>query len=388
MPSSSVRRTSIALACFVTIAVSLAASQAWASAPAASIWTIANSPNIGRDYNQLRAVAATGPSDAWAVGIGRRTPTSQYRTLVTHFDGAAWSLVQSPSVGTSTNELNAVDADSATDAWAVGDRFATPASRTLAEHFDGTRWSVVPTPNVGTANNTLRGVAIVSPSDVWAVGSIRDVAFTPLAMHFDGSSWTVVPTPNPPAGGFFNAVVALASNDVWAVGGTGDDGDDALVEHWNGTAWSIVPAPFLIGEDSFSGVSAGSSSDVWAVGHVGSTTLTEHWNGSAWSVVPSPNPVPTTNGNNFLTAVVEVSPTDVWAVGGTLNFTLGSLRQNVTMRFDGSSWTVVPSPDRGTGDNTLNGVASPAQGSLIAVGSFRPTLIAHDRTLIMTTDQG
>ena len=42
-------------------------------------------------------------------------------------------------------------------------------------------------------------------------------------------------------------------------------------------------------------------------------TLVEHWNGSAWSVVPSPN----VGGSydNALYGVAAVSANDVWAVG-------------------------------------------------------------------------
>ena len=40
-------------------------------------------------------------------------------------------------------------------------------------------------------------------------------------------------------------------------------------------------------------------------------TVVEHWDGSAWSIVPSPNP----GGNNSLYDLAIVSPTGIWAVG-------------------------------------------------------------------------
>jgi hypothetical protein len=43
-----------------------------------------------------------------------------------------------------------------------------------------------------------------------------------------------------------------------------------------------------------------------------SHTLIEHWNGSAWTIVPSPN---VGSGNNSLAAVAARSANDVWAVG-------------------------------------------------------------------------
>jgi hypothetical protein len=44
-------------------------------------------------------------------------------------------------------------------------------------------------------------------------------------------------------------------------------------------------------------------------------TVTEHWNGTRWSVVPSPNP-PAGYLDAFL-GVVAISGCDAWAVGTT-----------------------------------------------------------------------
>lgn len=354
------------------------------------VWAIVPSPNLGNDFNRLDAVAAASPSDVWAVGLTRNTPSGKYRTLVEHFNGTAWAVVSSPTLGPSA-ELRGVDASGASDAWAVGQFFDGSSQRTMAEHFDGSTWSISSTPNVGAGTNVLRGVGIVSPSDVWAVGSSIPVGggFAPLAMHFNGSGWTVVHTPVPPGGGFFTSIAVVAANDVWAVGGTGDDGDNALLEHWNGSVWTLVTAPTFIGEESLNSVVALSPSDVWAVGHAGTRNLAEHWDGTRWQIVPTPNKLPSTSGNNFLTGVTAVSPTDVWAVGATLDFVAGSLLQTTTLHYDGTSWGIVDSPNAGSGDNQLLGVTALDGGSLVAVGSFRPTRPAHDRTLILSgTDAG
>src|SRR5207247_2313765 len=67
--------------------------------------------------------------------------------------------------------------------------------------------------------------------------------------------------------------------------------------HWDGSAWSIVATPNAPMDWSrLYGVAATSSNDVWAVGasqdvaSVPGRTLIEHWDGSAWSIVPSPSP--------------------------------------------------------------------------------------------------
>lgn len=386
MRRSITARTGFAAIGAFVIGCALSGVGALAATSATGIWSVAKSPNRGSDFDRLNAVAAVSGTDAWAVGLSRSTPSSQYRTLAEHFDGSAWRIVKSPNVGSSTNELNAVDADSSTDVWAVGEAFRSGADRTLAEHYDGNAWSVVATRNRGTGSNRLRGVAVVTPTDVWAVGSFSNPAPQALAEHYDGTAWSLVSVPDP-AGGFLSAVAAVSSTDVWAVGGTGDDGDTPLVEHWNGMSWKIVKTPSLPVEASFTALTAAAANDVWAVGHRGGSTLTEHWDGSRWSVVPSPDPLDRSHGNNFLTGVVELSPTNVWAAGGTLNFTAGSLRQTVTLHFNGSTWSVVPSPNRGTGDNALLGLAAAAPGKLIAAGSYRPTFGGVDRTLIIQTDQ-
>jgi len=49
------------------------------------------------------------------------------------------------------------------------------------------------------------------------------------------------------------------------------------------------------------------------------------------TIVASPNALPSTKGNNFLTGITAISPTDVWAVGSTLDFTQGGLEQTMTL---------------------------------------------------------
>ncbi len=60
--------------------------------------------------------------------------------------------------------------------------------------------------------------------------------------------------------------------------------------------------------------------DIWAVGFSGSSTLpqtlVEHWNGSQWSIVPSPN---VGTNLNSLNGVTVVSANNVWAVGVYFN---------------------------------------------------------------------
>src|SRR5207244_2819907 len=69
---------------------------------------------------------------------------------------------------------------------------------------------------------------------------------------------------------------------------------------WQG--WPQVASPNAGGGDNaLDAVSAGAADDIWAVGtqaddsSVFNLTLTEHFDGATWAVVPSPNRGPSTN---------------------------------------------------------------------------------------------
>src|SRR5207253_7329855 len=121
--------------------------------------------------NNLTAVSGSG-NDVWAVGYYYTGPGGVWRTLTLHWNGSAWSQVASPNVGSSDNSLNGVTG-SGNDVWAVG-YYATFAggylvSRSLTLHWNGSAWSVVQSPNPGFWGNQLYAMT-GSGSDVWAVG--------------------------------------------------------------------------------------------------------------------------------------------------------------------------------------------------------------------------
>jgi hypothetical protein len=134
-------------------------------------------------------------------------------------------------------------------------------------------------------------------------------------------------------------------------------------------AWNVVPSPNPFGTvyDPLNGVAAVAENDVWAVGEAqlpssASQTLTEHWNGTAWSIVPSPNP-PGSIG--VLNAVAAVASNNVWAVGH--GFAAGT-GQTLIEHWNGASWNVVPSPSPGATDNELRGVVAVSATDVWAVG--------------------
>jgi hypothetical protein len=119
--------------------------------------------------------------------------------------------------------------------------------------------------------------------------------------------------------------------------------------------------PLIVGSDSnrLSAVSVVSARDVVAVGDYQTTpyqihTLIERWNGSAWSVQPSPN-----IGDSALGGVAATSARNAWAVGGS---SAGALIEH----WNGRTWSVQPSPRLRGG--VLAGVAATSARNAWAVG--------------------
>jgi hypothetical protein len=254
----------------------------------------------------------------------------------------------------------------ANDIWAVGIDYTMNPARMLIEHWNGTAWSIVPSPSTGSDVSYLFQVSAVAANDIWAIGTRNGRT---LAIHWDGTAWSIAATPNPGINeNYLLDVAATAANDVWAVGYFKNGPPYAFlpfIVHWNGTAWSQVPPPNTgIFSNVLTSVTAIGANDIWAVGYAmaqnapasQTQTLTIHWDGSRWSVVPS-------GFFNQLNAVSAVSSTDVWAVGSNGLYA-------ITLHWNGSRWSEVPAPDPANNDIYLNGVVALAANDAWAVGYY------------------
>src|SRR6266446_1045539 len=363
------------LICMLTIVMAiplLTAMKAEAMAPNCGSWSVVSSPNGGSSSNVLNGVATVSANDVWAVGYYYPMPGNvPAQTLTEHWNGSNWSIIKSPNVGTNFNFLYATAAISTNDVWAVGFSYnpGNP-SQTLIEHWNGKKWKVVSGPNAG-AGSTLSGIAASSPRDVWAVGYYNNNgSIQTLIEHWNGRKWKVISSPNAGAGSTLSGVTAISKKDAWAVGEYSNGGvEQTLTEHWNGKKWQVVASPNG-GQsgNSLAGVAAASSNDVWAVGFFNLSTrqtLVEHWNGTQWSIVSSPN-VPASD--NILAGVSVISSTNVWAVG-SFSAQGGGFNQTLTEQWNGTSWSIISSPNVGPGNSSLNGVATiPANAQIWAAG--------------------
>jgi hypothetical protein len=202
-------------------------------------------------------------------------------------------------------------------------------------------------------------------------------------MHWNGVTWSIVPSPSV-GNDILYAVDAVASNDVWATGRTkvGYSSSRTLTLHWNGSTWTVVPSPNdSTTNNNLYGVAAVSANDVWAVGSAGMKTLSLHWNGGSWSVFPAPA-VGDNASNEVLVGVVALSSGNIWSAG---QFTVpleGSAQHTLTEDWDGSTWTVAPSPNADSSNNRLSGIAATPKGTLWAVGTTG-VFGQPERTLIL-----
>src|SRR5438034_6866374 len=286
-------------------------------------WSLVRSPNETNGYNFLNGVAVVAANDVWTVGQAANGST--YSTLVEHWNGVAWSIVPSPNVAGNSNVLEAISVVSANDIWAVG--YSTDSNfnnHSLTIHWNGAAWSIVPSPTVN--DDILFGVDAVASNDVWAVGRSQEEART-LTLHWNGSAWSVVPSPNDSSeDNILFGVAAVASNDVWAVGEACCE--KTLAIHWDGASWSVFPTPDFdpnATNQVLVGIVALSSDNIWTAGQYivplqGSAqfTLTENWAGSNWTFLPSPN---VQNSNNRLHGITATPGGTLWAVGTTGVFT-------------------------------------------------------------------
>lgn len=338
-------------------------------------WQIIPSPNGSRQVNELHSVSALAKNDVWAIGVSYNIERTLGSTLIEHWNGSRWSVVPSPNPSSTLNILYGVAAVATNDAWAVG-YAATTSSGAVIMHWNGSLWSVVPNPPSSIFMSNLMALAVISANDIWAVGSgrIGDEDAT-LTLHWNGTTWSFVPSPNvtPEVDNTLSGVAAVASNDVWAVGTqqpTSLTDPHTLVLHWNGSAWSIVPSPNEGGDNvdnHLLAAAAVASNDVWAVGFSGFGTLAEHWDGTRWSVVPTPG---SANGAEplFLHGIVALSSNNIWAVGESFD-SQTSLSRTLTEQWNGTTWTVVRSPNFGSDHNELFAIDAIPGGTLWAVGT-------------------
>ncbi len=362
--------------------------------------------------------------DCWAVGASfPQVQNAQPQALAEHWDGSSWSDVsgvQPP--GQQASVLYDVSCVTSSDCWGVGGQQTVSQGNdptVLMEHWNGAGWSVAATPSIG---GLLFSVSCPAAGDCWAVGATLDPvsgdAIGSLAFHWNGSSWTMAALP---ASGLsdeqLSSITCINATDCWAVGTASanpfdsdilpnllykSQGAEPWMLHWDGSTWSgsAQADPQSPTGAALTGVTCAASTDCWAVGSTMnaaghfSEPLAERWDGATWSVVPTP-----TSNNGTLNNVTCLSASACWAVGafsvptgqGQQN---GSDPQSLIERWDGSSWSVDGSPDVST-ISVLYGVACSRGAQCFATGfsasdpnNFAPQTLTEENMLPANGSQG
>jgi hypothetical protein len=105
-------------------------------------WKQVPSPSLGAHFIPfLDAVAATSARNAWAVGDSTNCGCGPGISLILHWNGTTWKQVPSPTPGGGT-DLRGVAATSATNAWAVGySGGGIGPTKTVILRWNGKTWN-------------------------------------------------------------------------------------------------------------------------------------------------------------------------------------------------------------------------------------------------------
>jgi hypothetical protein len=283
-----------------------------------------------------------------------------------------WTLMTSPDTSTTANnQLQDVSCVSAKFCMAVGDRSNGTTGQALVLKWNGAKWTTVSSPDSSTAkDNELYGVSCVSASFCMAVGYYNNgTANQALVLKWNGAKWTTVSSPDSSTAkdNELQGVSCVSAKFCMAVGhrSNGTTGQ-TLVLKWNGTKWTTVSSPdSSTAEDNvLQGVSCPSAGSCMASGYnypAGATqqTLVLRWNGTRWAQVSSPDQGTEDSG---LVGVSCLTARFCMATGDSYN----GAYQTLALRWNGTKWALVASP--GSTNDYLEGVSCPTASFCMAAG--------------------
>ena len=332
-----------------------------------------------KHFDFLNGVSCASPANCTAVGQYYRTASGPQLTLIEWWNGTAWRVEPSPSIGRGST-LDSVSCPSATSCTAVGSLIigwngvswkvelrsspfasvscaapgscmavgVTPGGTPESGYFDGTSWKLEPMPRPPhpAQNITLAAVSCAGPGFCLAVGdysygvgampspTARDKTF---AERWNGSSWRVIPTVNVASWNQLTAVSCTSPRSCTAVGSSASQ--FALAERWDGSTWTIqrVPDVNRAGYTQLTAVSCSSDSACMAAGtyNAGITAIAESWNGAAWTLHPMPGPP---QPQPF------VQPAGLSCTGPAECVAVGNDGRTLAEIWAGTHWQITPTP--------------------------------------------
>lgn len=251
------------------------------------------------------AVDAVSAHDVWAYGWGQEGET------LAHYDGKRWTqmplpeekgygfaklaavpgkvwLVSDTAINTYAHGvwkstplqsgviINAIEARSSHDAWAVGQfAYVGQPSRSVLLHWDGSSWT-----DAAPAGSNLRVTAVYQESarSVWVTGLtpyVEDERQQTKVLHWNGISWTDV---TGPVGGLWaNAITGDGKGNVWVSGDPYGYEGTALYWRlrngvWTSVAGDAVPGGQTQAYDIEALAPTGRTGQFWSAGSYGLIT--------------------------------------------------------------------------------------------------------------------
>lgn len=362
----------------VTLVGLVALVSSGAAQAAQSGFVIAAGPTV--DGGALVGVAAVSPTDVWAVGYAG----SPSQMLIEHYDGVSWTRAKAPRVG-GTSWLTGVSVGADGSVWIAGVHTLASGDHGLVFEWTGSQWSRIG--GIPVRANELNSIEAFSATDVWVGGTSS--ADNVVLMHYDGSGWTSVKVDiSGNRRGERHHV-----GEITALGGTSAapmglvhsaaeiGGQDAgtVAPASDGSRWTAALLMEGPSTTEVSGV-ASSPGDRWIVGYRADDNgivqpMAWHYN-SQFGSLASPRAVTT---DHVLNGVADESSTDAWAVGYRVSND-GTRRLTLTYHWDGSRWAQLTSPNTKTGDDSLAAITTvPGATDLWAVGAGdgRPLILHH-----------
>ena len=232
-------------------------------------WTRSSLPALSGN-SSLSGVACVSTNFCIAVGEhGKSTyPQAAWTLPLTEvWNGSAWRIVKTPSLGGRGGQLAAITCLTASWCMVLGEYYKghlgpypdIPRDQWVAEIWNGMRWAVQHPaainnqPRLGPDPwNFVTGVECTSKRSCIGIGYIPitqgDESPTPFAVHWNGHSWSPsrngLPRYARPGGvSCVNARSCFAAGQVYSNVLDSQSRTAPLIIHWNGSRWTRVATP-------------------------------------------------------------------------------------------------------------------------------------------------
>lgn len=124
----------------------------------------------------LNDVLALASDDVWAVGYTGKLP------MIAHWDGSGWQEEDLSHLGLDWAELRGIRTVNSSDIYVAGNSFTLDSSgrygiaSPLVLHYDGAAWSIMETATAGKPYDRFFGLGVIPGGDIWAVGNLVEPA--------------------------------------------------------------------------------------------------------------------------------------------------------------------------------------------------------------------